>query len=184
MLTIEPEIQINSTAVPGVTYTVRNLNRIQRAEREFGLMEARYRVSELNSELAALAKEFGIDPDADTSVAELFAADATAAQSRRRALLWKEIGLIGDRDIKPATIKAGLISIQGVDVGDKAADVESILSGDPKTDALLDEIFAACEDSAGLLEKQRKNSASPTTSTVQVDGEQVKNLPTAEPAAA
>jgi hypothetical protein len=183
MLTIEPQTTIQSTAVPGVTYTVRNLNRIQRASREFSLMEARYRIGEIYSEFRALADELKMDPE-NVSILEIrLNSSATPPQKKRAALLEAELQILLNRDIKPATIHAGLISIEGVQLGDKPADTESILSGDPKADALLDEIFAACEDSAGLLEKQRKNSASPAISSEPAAGDPAESSPTAEPAA-
>jgi len=139
---IASKITQESKVLPGVTFTVRRLNQIQRAKRDFGLIEERGRYTELYERYKALPD------DAEHLVA--------------RAKLDHEMGLIINAHFKPAYIRAGLVSIEGYQIDGTAPSADKLIeSGD---ELLVDEIYLACEVASGLSAAAQKNLPSPGTS--------------------
>ncbi len=156
MISLQSKTTHESKSVPGVTFTVRALNKIQRAKRDLPVAEARQRLAMLISEYAPLAK---IDE-----------ADRTEAQSMRMREIDFEFSLIDHRDIMPAEIRAGLVSIEGLEIDGKPATVESLIEGaGADMDDLIEEIAVACKAASGLSAAETKNSESATTSSGQAD---------------
>lgn len=152
-MTFESKINHESESFPGVKFTVRRLNSIQRAKRDAKMLEQRVRISELDAKQRALPK---VEPDQPDSAAV------------ERARLTAELETLESEHFKPAYIRAGMISIEGFEVEGKAGGVEDVLEHAP--DELIAEIYLACIRASGLTEIQQGNSQSPSTSTDQEGG--------------
>jgi len=139
-----------SEAVPGVTFVVRRLNYLARCERDLGILEDRSRLSEI-----ARSMEMHCE-----------GGDATkpplAGHEAEHRKLDAEYSLVYQSRIVPAYLRAGLVSLTGVDVDGAPADAAAFAGWAP--DALLDEMFGACVAASDLAENERKNSSSPGTS--------------------
>jgi hypothetical protein len=145
-----------STARPGVKFTVRRLNKIQRTKRDAGILEDRVKLSELMAEMRALT-----DP-------------ATTPEEKTRVMLSREYQVLDARMgvpmvsvIQPAYIRAGLLSIEGYEIDGKPATAESLI--EHGEDDLLEEIYVHCLTLSGLDGEQEKNSSSPGTSPEAAD---------------
>jgi hypothetical protein len=164
MLNIEPFVTKQSTAVPGVSYTIRNLNKIEYARREAKLLEVRYRLREIVDEWMPLDKM----PEEQR----------TAEEKKRHLLLDQEYAMLIATECKPAAIRGGLVSIEGVTIGGKPVDADLLLAaggaGEDNVivNKLIDEIYLDCERSAGLQVEERKNSESPITGSAPATGDE------------
>lgn len=151
----ESQFTIDSKLFPGVRITVRRLNQVQRARLEFELLPHRVRYSDLMAKLEALPKEPeppAIDPD-----------------RIERGRLTLESTAVLNAHFKPLTIRAGFISIEGADLNGSPFTADSLIEhGDS---ALIDEVWIAIEQEAGLSAEQTKNSQSPSTSAALEGGE-------------
>ena len=148
---IEKLKRFESATCPGVAFTVRRLGKIQRSARDFPIMTARLRMSEIAREWQMIPK-----PDA-------------GGNDPRLTALNYEASLLTDRDITPAVLRAGIASIEGID---GVSTVDALLAdASPELDVLIAEMFDACEAASGLTGEQQKNSESPTTSTAPVVSE-------------
>lgn len=149
---------IESIAVPGVTFTVRRLNKIQRAKRDRPVMAERLRFG------TALREREAIKPMKEP--ARVLSADL---QKEYDAFNY-EATLLYEEYLVPASISAALVSITGLEIDGTAITSASALleSGTTETDTLFDEIYGACESASGLSDAERKNSKSPITSDVVV----------------
>lgn len=145
-----------SQAEPGVRFTVRVLNRIQRAGRDMELLKHRERLTQIQSEIAELIVEKDNGPGQPKTMSVKPGAEV------RMAVLSHESTLIEAQHVTPAYIRAGLVSVEGYDIDGQPATVETIISGG--SDALLDEIYTACSAASGLSAEQRKNSQPAGTS--------------------
>ncbi len=145
-MNFEPTQEIKSTARPGVTFVVRRLNKIQRAQRDAQLIDARARIASIYERMRPLFKD---DNTVRPECLEEF------------QKLDNEVGMAMVTDLYPAYLRAGLLSISGYDIAGKPATVETLLSDGE--DALLDEVYAACVANGGLTADQEKNSQSPST---------------------
>ncbi|MEN6534962.1 MAG: hypothetical protein ABFD89_14945, partial [Bryobacteraceae bacterium] len=141
----------------GVKFTVRRLNYISRCERDLGMLSNRSRLIGIMREMEALCDGGTLERGADGRVTNV----AKGKESAFRQLD-NEYAMIHQTAIVPAYIRAGLESVEGLDVDGKPADVESFLKAAP--DALLDEVFAACHAASDLTDDQRKNLQSPGSS--------------------
>ena len=159
MLSLNSTISRESKAHPGVRFTVRRLNHLQRAKRTFGVLQHASRIQELLVEYRQVLEAAGIrarpfeEEQAETERRQ------AANNLPRAAALDSEIGQLLDAHIKPAAIQAGLLSIDGFHVDGKAATPEQVLEFAPPD--LLEEIFLACETASGLNGEEQKNSQSP-----------------------
>ena len=146
-MNFEPTQTIESAARPGVTFVVRRLNKIQRAQRDAKLIDARARIAATYERMRPMFND-----------------DSTVKPERLEEFqkLDNEVGMAMVTDLYPAYLRAGLLSISGYEIAGKPATIESLLSDGE--DALLDEIYAACVANGGLTAEQEKNSQSPSTS--------------------
>ncbi len=146
-MNFEPTQTIESAALPGVTFVVRRLNKIQRAQRDAKLIEARARISAIYERMRPMfADDSTVRPECLTEFQKLD----------------NEVGMAMVTELYPSYLRAGLISISDYDIAGKPATIETLLSDGE--DALLDEIYAACVANGGLTAEQEKNSQSPGTS--------------------
>lgn len=151
MISIKSKTVIESKAVPGVTYTVRTLNKIQRAKRDLLVMATRQRLSALVREYAPLNE---IPED-----------QRTPEQTARMQAIDVEFSWLQDSEIKPSEIRGGLVSIEGLEIDGKPASADSLIeSAGADYDELITEIADACRSAAGLSAAETKNSQSATTS--------------------
>lgn len=194
MLSIKSRITQESTSTPGVSFTVRTLNKIQRAERdlpiaeqafEFGLVSEEYFSllpkgwTERESARKRVAKLSVDQPDSaelaaakeELRVIEASVVDTPEAEKRRRFLDYRA-GLLRDLYIKPAAIQAALVSVAGLEIDGVPATPETLLDHTGADyDALIEEIYQSCESAAGLSADQQKNSQSPTISSAPAAGD-------------
>ncbi len=138
----------NSEALPGVRFTVKRLNYIRRSERDLALLDDRAKLTAIMRRMEALV----VDGD-------LVEAKPITGKEDDYARLNAEYALIHQTRIVPAYVRAGFISVDGLDADGKPATADDILDHAP--DEFLDEVFAACVAASGLTEAQRKNLQSP-----------------------
>lgn len=156
MISLKSKTTIESKSVPGVSFTVRTLNRIQRAKRDLPVMATR-------QHLSGLIREYG-------PLFETPAADRTPAQTQRIALIDAEYSWLQDQEIYPSVIRAGLVSVDGLEIDDKPATADSLIEATGADyDELIEEIYKACSDAAGLTPTETKNLPSDTTSIAPVE---------------
>ena len=141
----------DSEALPGVRFTVKRLNYISRSERDLALLDDRSKLTAIMRRMEALV----IDGD-------LAEAKPIKGKEDEYTRLNAEYALLHQTRIVPAYVRAGFISIEGLDIDGKPATAADILDHAP--DEFLDEVFAACVSASGLTEAQRKNSLSPGSS--------------------
>ena len=172
MLNIETTFTQDSQACPGVRFTMSVLNQYQRALRDSKLVDARVRMSELAAKLLALP-----DPDADAgairarcktedrqatpeeqATLDKNAIDPDVALRRiERHALDHRVGLLINTELKPAYVRASLLSVEGLQVSgqDPKAPWDSLIEHAP--DGLIDELYVAASLNSGLTEAQEKN---------------------------
>lgn len=161
-MNFEPTQTIESAALRGVTFVVRRLNKIQRAQRDAKLIDARARISAVYERMRPMfADDSTVRPEC---LAEFQKLD-------------NEVGMAMVVELYPAYLRAGLISISDYEIAGKPATVETLLSDGE--DALLDEIYAACVANGGLTGEQEKNSQSPGTSPEAEAGQAMPTTATA-----
>jgi hypothetical protein len=159
-ISIKSKTTIESKAIPGVTFVVRTLNKIQRAKRDLPVMATR-------QHLAGLIREY-------SPINEIPAEERTPEQAARLGLIEAEYEWLLDQEIYPAVIHAGLVSVDGIEVDGKPATADLLIeSAGADYDELIEEIYAACNRAAGLTPAETKNSQSATTSTAPVETDSI-----------
>lgn len=143
-----------STKYEGVTFKVRTLNTIKRAERDARIAQDRLEYTRLTSERAT---QFRALVGEDGTVEELNAKANALPIGRRLELLSldEQAQHIFERVIIPSTIRAAFVSIEGYEIDGKAPTVDDLLENAP--DDLLGEVYAACVTGSGLTEGEAKN---------------------------
>lgn len=142
MITIQSKIPFDSEAAEGVKYVLRRLSKIQRAKRDLAVSKERVRFSDLMREFLTL-------PDGSDEK------PATPEQLERRRILDYEMTLLMDAHLKPAAIRAGLVSIEGFSVEGFPGAADAVI--ECGGDELIDEIWGHCESLAGLSMDDQKN---------------------------
>ena len=149
----------DSQACAGVRFTVRILNEIQRARRDAKLLETRARINELRDQWAA-AKDKGTSLD--------------------MIKIDDEASLLSQSVVVPAFIRAGMISVDGLEIDGAPATVEALIESGPAN--LVSEIYEACVRASGLNQEESKNSPSPGTSEGPEAGQETSTtVPAVEP---
>jgi hypothetical protein len=176
-----------SKAFPdGVTFSIRRMGISKRTEVELATADLRARQRELQRDLAPLYELDKAEYDqlrdlhqqllaakAEDSPPILDAIDAVRKQlalkphALEREKL-EEAARIADRQIEPAWVRAGLISIEGITVNGKPLDSDVLCEYGPRE--LFAEVFAAVWAEAYLSGTDSKNLPSPITSGQKVDG--------------
>jgi hypothetical protein len=158
MLNFETKVRIESDKLPGVAFTVRRLSKIQRDKITLAALQDQLRVSDLWEQLQKKLE----DKDAASEAVRLDA----------------EIGVITSANLKPMYIRAGLVSIEGVQYGGKPATTDLLIENGP--DELVDEIWLAINAHAKLTMEQQGNSPSAAASSEAATA--AENLTTVAPA--
>ncbi len=162
----------NSATFPEVSFTVRVLNRIERARRDAGIAAHRAEFSRLERERAALLRSLIPGADFESSSGAVAANERVMAlplaDKERLFALKEEADIVHSAQIVPAEIRAALISITGLECDGVPATVESVIASAP--DELIIEIHAACVSASGLTAEQEKNLQSLGSSAKQEDG--------------
>jgi hypothetical protein len=164
---------IYSKAIEGVRFSVRRLNRVQRARRDRSIAEQREQYfAASNAYFEAMKKAgFEIGPDGRWARKE-GAPEPTLEMSNEIRSFGDQATMYFDEFIVPASIRAGLISIENLACnGESITTADQLLDCESNADDLIHEVYLACEGGAGLSDEERKNSQSLTTSGAQVEGE-------------
>ena len=155
---LKGKVRIESATLPGVAFTVRRLAVMRRAERDMQTLQASARLEQIRREWREV-----MGPG-DFSTAELIngrMAEMSPAEFQKVDALNREGILLGDLHLKPASIRTGLVSIEGItnEDGVPIETAEQLLQcATPELDELLEEVYRACEAGGGLDTLERKNS--------------------------
>lgn len=197
MLSIQTQETKQSTTCEGVSFTIRKLSRIQRSLRDLPIFEERLKAENLStrwwelqkekealcasdSEISAIDQQLSTLPDVspekkdlEATREKLCAANPSIAKvAAQMASVDNEYGLMVLAHMVPASIKAGLVSITGLEINGQPATPELLVTcATPEVNELLSEIYAECEAASGLTSTQKKNSQSPITSSEQMTGD-------------
>lgn len=171
MISIQSKISHDSTVKPGVKFNVRVLNKIRRAKRDLPIIEARAKCSALAAEYAPIGKL--IERKAlEGGLSEIVNDGRTPEQKDRCFAIDAEYTWLDNGVVKPAIIRAGLVSIDGLEIDGACATAETLIeNAGPDFDDFIEEVFLACEAASGLTPIEIKNSGSDTTSTGRVVSE-------------
>lgn len=213
MISIAPQETKQSTTCEGVSFVIRKLSSIQRSVRDLPIFEHILKAQELTKRFWELTGEreklekaspawplilriTDLEKREDLNesevgdlvslrhrLAEIADEPALVSIRAQAKAVDFEFSLIQAAYLVPAAIRAGLVSIAGVEIAGVAATPESIATNaTPELNDLVREIYVECEFGAGLLPVQRKNSQSPIISNEPGTGE--KNSSTAATASA
>ena len=139
-----------STTCEGVSFTIKKLSEGLR-------MKLRLALADANAKLRDLATEE--------------AASVGAPDAERLGLLSRistDVRDLMNDVLAPAWVRALLVSIDGLTIDEAPATPETLISDGPRE--LYREVVAAVQAEFGLTERERGESAPPTTSSAQVDG--------------
>jgi hypothetical protein len=167
MLNFDPTVIIESTSTPGVTFTIRRLSRVERANCELATLTAESACAALLQEMREIEGRY---PDhwpkneAGDRIVVRFP-EITADDWLRYTSLNVEIRATMDAQIYPEYVRRGLVKIDGLEYAGKPASADLLISCGP--DSLLEEIHSAVRENMGLTVAQVKTLPSPTTSTAQ-----------------
>jgi hypothetical protein len=135
---------------PGVVYTIQKMNERRRVKRELVIAGLRQQVNEDSAACQQAIKEKD----------ELPVGELDKRYNAFNDLLHEKW--------YSAWIRWGLYSIEGLDIDDQKATVDTLCEAGPSD--LVQEIFLAIIEAAGISTAQTKNSSSASTSDGQVDG--------------
>lgn len=157
----QPQYRKESVFRPGVWFTIKRLNSMDRASRDLEMADDLDALEELRAKAAALLPKEGDDPSAVYKKAE-----------KRYYLFLRSKRM-------PVIIAHGLVKVEGMDTDTIEAFIERA------TDDLIDEAYALCVAASELDAAALKNWESPGTSpepATQGQGE-ITIVPSAEKAA-
>lgn len=147
--------RIPSKVNESVHFTIRALNTIQRAKRDLSLLTEKAKMRDLITKRnEILEKIYGPETD-EAKRAELYknAPPEAVAENNR---MYEEAETIGGTTIIPATIRAGLVKVEGLTIdGVPIVDAEAFIDNAP--DALIDEAYKLCSEASALDSDARKN---------------------------
>ena len=159
------QVEIESKVVQGARFVVRVLNRRQALELEFGIVEARAAMADIQEQTNALCED-DVSLVDGKEVRNWRINPGSEREYRRLNMQWE---LLLRSTVSPAYIRAGLVSFEGYTMnGGKTPTVEELI--DQGLDGFLDEITGACVAHSCMPAEDQKNLPSPTTSP-QADGQ-------------
>jgi hypothetical protein len=147
---------VESKLYPGVTFVVNRMNERRRVRRELGFADLRLRVNEQQTAIQEALKEKDSLPPG------------------RLEQMNASFGELLHGEWYPAWIRWGILSIDGLEIDGVKATVQTLCEDGP-TD-LVEEVFAAVMEAAGLSTVEEKNSESPGTSEGQADGKTIDSI--------
>ncbi len=154
MHSLSSTFTVDSKLYPGAVYKIRTLNTIQRAKRDAAIASHRLEYTRLNAERQTIYKHLAGDTGTDEE--KLERVNAHPVEKRLPILDFdQKAQCILDEHIVPATIRAALISVDGIEIDGAKPTVETLLENAP--DGMLTEIYAACVNGSGLTEGEAKN---------------------------
>lgn len=166
-MNITGKSRIQSKVDPSVWFHIRSLNLIQRSKRDAAILKERdeYRraLREKLSIIEAVAGPNESDKQPEDQRPAYYEARWQAFMSKRtleqagkyEAALERELSTF-HADIMPAVIKAGLVSIEGLQCeGKQVLKIEDFL--ETPNDALLEEVYRLCEEASSLTDEAIKN---------------------------
>jgi hypothetical protein len=153
------QVVIDSKVVEGARFTVRVLNRRQALELEFGILDARSKMAELQEQTKLLC---GDDISiVDGKEVRLWRINPGSEHEYRQLNMQWEMLLRST--VSPAYIRAGLVSFEGYTIdGGKTPTIDDLI--ERGMDSFLDEITGACAAHSCMSGEEQKNSQSPTIS--------------------
>jgi hypothetical protein len=173
MLNFQTQIPIDSKAVPGVKFVVRRLSVVERSTVDLSIIDAQVRAAELQDELKAIEAEYPTPKPKSVKEGEdpepLLKRDIPPDVLKRETRLDFELGCIVSAHLKPAYIRAALVSLDGAQYAGRQATADMLLANGP--DVLIDEVWLAANQHAKLSVEQQKNSPSPSTSAAPEGGQ-------------
>jgi hypothetical protein len=177
MLSLKTKETIELKSAPGVTVTARVLSKAAVMRRDLGTVDARRRLSlaQLKSQAMLPVKSATTDEEKAARAKEWAEKIAAFSPDERMTyfLLDEDIAAITKLELRPAAIRAGIVSITGIEIDGAAATIDQVT--EHASEEVLDELHAICEDRAGLPEDIAKNLPSLSTSAGQVDGESLNS---------
>lgn len=149
---LRTKIEYESEVAPGVKYTIRVLNQIERARRDLQMRQSRLAARAAWEKVIELGRQIWGAEESPARREELLRGHALANELASTTEFFQ---LITDADIMPAVVRAGVVSISGLSFDGQPATVDTLIaSGDAQ---LLKEISNRCDDACGLSADQRKN---------------------------
>lgn len=168
MFSVQTQETKKSTTCEGVSFTIRKLSRIQRSLRDLPIFEQRLKADECSSRFWELTAQKEKAEKQGTVAPELTAQIASADY---------EFSLYLVGYLYPASIRAGLVSIDGLEINGQPATPELLVTcATPDLDELVREIYSECEVASGLTVPQQKNLPSPITSNEPVVSEETSSI--------
>lgn len=156
MVSFASKVPIDSVSVPGVRFTVRRISQAVRARRDLEIIEPQIRIAELSERIRILREPYGSKEDEPVKEMPI---DIRVEVTK----LDREMGALINGQIKPASIRLGVVAIEGAQYDGEPGNVERLLEYGP--DELIEEIWVAVQQHFGLPVDQLKNSQSPSIST-------------------
>lgn len=139
-----------STAFPGVTFTIHKMTERRRVKRELIIAPLRQRVNEDGAAVRA-------------------AMDDESLPKGTADRLNREFGNFLTTEWYPAWLRWGLYAIEGFQLNDVDATVED-MCGEDAPDDLVAEILKAIYEASGITVTEQKNSPEPSSSEDREDG--------------
>ena len=149
MHNFETKVTIESKVLPGVKVTFRRLSRMARAKRDIAIASERVRLTEIYHERVKLSEPF--QQEGSKVPFNVVMAIAKLIEEDRQLM---------DERVKPATIRPGFVSAEGIQYDGKPATAELILENGP--DEFVDEVYELISEHSALTVEQQKNSSPPS----------------------
>lgn len=166
-LNLDRTITHESAVMPGVKFTVRRLSVRERAVRDLPLVDVRFRITELYRRLEEVKDKIKAPDGKSEADLDRLRLDAVRIDH--------EVGLLINAEMRPAYLKASLVSVEGLP---KKLSVQDLIDAQ-ELDPLLEEIYAAGIAAAGMGADEIKNSPSPGTSQDPVPPGETNSIATA-----
>jgi hypothetical protein len=156
-------VTVESKKLDGVSFVVRRLSAVERANRDLLILDPQIRLTEINERMKLIRAPYQDETDAEGKPIEGTAREAPLEVLLELTKLDREAGCLINAHSKPATIRAGFVSAKGLTYDGKEATADLILANGP--DVLIDEIWIAIDEHSGLTPDQKKASESSGTSS-------------------
>ena len=168
MISLTSKMTMDSKLLPGARVHLRKFNVQNRAHIVLALAEYRAKVNTLYRQMIPLA----IVPDeTDETGAVTKPGDSPDVRERKtieRLALQTEIAALEDAYIKPALLRAYVVSIDGVELDGEPLSAETLVSG--AHPSFADEVYTFMEANNGLPPFVSSSSPSPSPSLTLEDG--------------
>lgn len=175
-MTYESQVECESKVAEGVKFTVRVLNKIQRAKRDLPLLEVHGQITDIVQQIGKItdhqgeiqdirdgAKDRALTPEEESKIKAIQDRHGYSRDMIELAKLDHKYGHLINIHQKPAFILAGLMTISGLTIGGKPiTNAQQLI--EHGHDDLIDEVYIECVKASGLAQEQQKNSSSSSDS--------------------